>query len=506
MTLPQLKPITIIATLIIATNLFTATWFVRHGDLHFQADIARDFFLFEELSLKKFVLIGARTSSTGIFHGPLWQYINLPAWLLGHGNPLIVGWFWILLTILYLFIAFFITTRLVNRSTAWLYTILLSGNMVFLTSFMSHSHAALLVMPFFIFSIIQYSRTHRWSWLLLNLVLGGIMIQSQLAIGIPFTFLSLILALYLILNHRQPRHLLVLLILPLLVSNFIIFDLRHQFTLTQSILAYTSPHTDSGNFNYLTNLPERFHKAVDLQLSPGLSFSFQFLTFIFTFFFSVRLWKHHHPRRDLFIILPFYYFGYLFLTLINKGYVMQQQYFPTLALTNLWFAATITTTRRKWIWILPTIIIISNFNAASSYLDNYKRQFYAQDQTSWKFLQSLALDITATEAEGFGYFVYSPDVFAYPPRYALRYIFSASGTKAHEYQKLPATYLIASPPAPHRPDLSYDWWRQHQVGITAHPVSTIHYPNGYTIEKFHLSQSDIQVPINPLINVGIHFR
>ena len=96
------KILLILFGLLVLANLFLAAWHFLHQDLVFSADIARDFSLFREIDRKKIILIGPRSSVSGLFHGPLWLYLNYPAYLIGQGNPVVVGWLQIALELSFL--------------------------------------------------------------------------------------------------------------------------------------------------------------------------------------------------------------------------------------------------------------------------------------------------------------------------------------------------------------------------------------------------------------------
>src|ERR1700704_37205 len=86
----------------IASILFGIYLFSLHlllGDLLFHTDIARDFLLIQDIAVNnKLTLIGPRAGGIpGVFFGPIWLYLNLPAFIIGNGNPLAVGYFWLLL-------------------------------------------------------------------------------------------------------------------------------------------------------------------------------------------------------------------------------------------------------------------------------------------------------------------------------------------------------------------------------------------------------------------------
>src|SRR5579872_3698045 len=97
----------IIFWIILLFNGVLFSWTILNKDIIFNTDIASEFLVLHEISQKKIVLIGARASGiAGLFHGPLWFYLNYPAYWIGNGNPLVVGWYWIFLTACFLIICF----------------------------------------------------------------------------------------------------------------------------------------------------------------------------------------------------------------------------------------------------------------------------------------------------------------------------------------------------------------------------------------------------------------
>src|SRR5438270_263380 len=116
---------------LVVVNLVLCSWYVLHKELYFQTDIASDFLLLEELDDKKIVLLGPRSSTGGLFHGPLWLYVNYPAYVIGKGDPLVVGWYWIILIGIFLVTSYYIAKKLFNELTAYLYVLFLSTMLIF---------------------------------------------------------------------------------------------------------------------------------------------------------------------------------------------------------------------------------------------------------------------------------------------------------------------------------------------------------------------------------------
>jgi hypothetical protein len=90
--------------------------YLRNNEIFFNTDIARDFLLLDDvISTHKLPLIGPRSGAiSGLFHGPLWIYLNTPIFILGNGNPVTIGWFWFLLALVGTISIFFIGKKLGN--------------------------------------------------------------------------------------------------------------------------------------------------------------------------------------------------------------------------------------------------------------------------------------------------------------------------------------------------------------------------------------------------------
>jgi hypothetical protein len=179
--------------LLIILNLFFASWYVINKDIIFNADIARDFLLYREIDQKKIMLIGPRANGPNFFHGPIWAYINYPAYRLGKGSPVVVGWFWVMISALSLIPCFIVADKLFGKKTAYLYVLLMSVYLSFHARGMSHPHGALFLLPIYFFLIARYLQSNQLKYLIAHVISGGFLIQFEIAIGIPYMILSFLL-------------------------------------------------------------------------------------------------------------------------------------------------------------------------------------------------------------------------------------------------------------------------------------------------------------------------
>ena len=193
-------------------NVIFAAWYLLHGDIFFNTDIARDFLILNDLQIKKFVLIGPRASGlNGFFHGPLWMYINFPVYFLSKGNPLAQGWFWIGLLIAYLGGTYIVWKKKIGSDKALIFTTLLSlfftidPDQGFYNGYYN-PFGALFLMPFYIYVFHSYWTQKKMKQLVLLLFLNGLIIQFQIAFGGPLLILSSILILWNIFKSKKFTH------------------------------------------------------------------------------------------------------------------------------------------------------------------------------------------------------------------------------------------------------------------------------------------------------------
>ena len=481
-----------------------ASWYAFNNDLHFNTDVARDFLLFGEIDLKKLILIGPRTSAGGLFHGPLWLYLNYPAYLLGGGNPIVVGWFWIFLIICVLFLSFVIAKKLFNEKTAILYSLILSAYLIFEAKAFLNPFGAFFLLPVFFFFFVRYVSTLKFYYLAAHLFFAGLIIQFQMAVGIPLLGLSSLYILFVIVKNKRLKHLFAYVFLLLSLSNFIAFDIRHDFIQAKALVRNLLPVSGNPNLTYGSVLSGRWSMLTNLQLIKNVS------DWRNTFFFAILMFLIALQMRDnrykaIYASFLYFYFGYYLLSLVSKQIILTHQFFPLFSLIFLIFSSLAASRYGKIFLVIFSLIFASNILYAFSYVKG-ANNFFGKDEDSWKFLLNLSRQVYESQDKEFGYFVYSPDVVGYEPKYAMLYAGRLYENKAYSFEKKPVTYLIIAPPPPDNPYMKDEWWRINQIKINKEPNLVIKYSNGYKIEKYLLSEEETQIPYDTNVNPGLHFR
>ena len=495
--------------LLITLNLFFASWYVMHKDILFQTDIARDFLLLEELEQKKIILLGPRSSTAGLFHGPLWLYLNYPAFLIGNGNPLVVGWFWIILIATFLISGFFIAKKLFNETTAYLYTLLLSLLLVFEARGLFNPHGALFLIPAFFYFFIKYLEKFNFRNLAILLLLNGFIIQFQMAIGIPLLILSSLPIIILSIKKGRVKNLMAFLLLPLPLITFIFFEIRHNFVMLNSAISYIfGDNMDTDSYaNYGSIIADRIKIMTQegmgiLINSNPIAMTALFIITGVLIYFQIKEQKHKY----IYLWATYFYVGYYALTIVNKsGGMLYHYYMPLWGLTILIFTSLVTS-KYKHLFI-GTFILIYGLNSINLNIHIQTAQsFIGKHLNSWRSLNNMAHKIYNGNEKEFGYFLYAPDTLGYQQKYAMLYEKKKTNKNGFYFQKKPVTYLIIEPPPLNKPQYDGISWKNSEVRIKKSPISVIKLANGYKVEKYILNDEEIKVPWNPTIDTGIQFR
>ena len=340
----------------IASSFFFASWFVLNKDLNMTSDIARDFLLYGEIAAKKFVLIGPKSSVAGLFHGPLWLYLNFPAYFIGNGNPLVVGWWWVIMSFLVLIPYYFIAKELFGKSAAYLFIIFVAFFFSFHTMGLFNPDGVMFCLPIFFYFFIKYLNTWNIKFLIAHIFMAGILIQFELAIGIPLFILSAGFLFFRILFSNHKRHLLGLLTILIPLSTYIAFDLRHQFLLFHGVLRYLSPSSgDSVKYSYAFMLYDRARLLLSQVefVRPDPNFQNLIIGLIFVLFMLLQI-KDNQYRKIYFSFL-YFYVGFYALTLINKGPILYFYMYPFFPLVFLSFHSFINSRIRYLFLVVFTI-------------------------------------------------------------------------------------------------------------------------------------------------------
>lgn len=510
--------------LLILFNILLASRWIIDGNLFFHTDIARDFLLIEDIvDNKHLALIGPRSGAIpGLFHGPLWLYLNLPAYLVGGGNPVYVGWFWVVLYIVSLFTIYYVGKKMFGETEGILSALLLSSVTILNVRSLFNPYGALLLSPLFFYFFTGYIRHLQLKTLIISLLILGFIIQFQMAFGVPILFFTLLYLIYYLLKKKRPSHLAALLVLLIPLSSFLLFDLRNKFLQIKSVINYLSGTQAHGklDLNLFQLIPLRAKELVIDGLGIITQNNF-YLTVFLLVLFIVGIYLSHKKENNtktpsIYAFGIFFYVGFWFFTIFFKGPVWSYYYLPFIPLLILVFVSL--KKRVNPVVFYTLFILIYLVNVVAGFKDSlaYTQDPLQQDVSTWEFNKLVAEKVFSGSESEFGYFIFTPDLYGYSPRYALNYYQERDkGKKVYPYQKRAVTYLVIAPPPVYGKDPSSIWyqkntnsklWKLNDIKITKDPVSVTSFKNGFVIEKYNFSDEEIKVVPNPFLIKDIFFR
>ncbi|MDO8638995.1 MAG: glycosyltransferase family 39 protein [Candidatus Daviesbacteria bacterium] len=504
---------------LIIINIFLASRWIIDGNLFFHTDIARDFLLIEDIvDNRHLALIGPRSGAIpGLFHGPLWLYLNAPSFILGQGNPVVVGWFWVILYIASLYSIYWVGKKMFGEKEGILSALLLSVTTILYIRSLFNPYGSLILAPLFFYLFYRYVENNNWKTLILSFFILGLIIQFQMAFGIPILLLSILWLVVQVFRSGKVTHLLSTFILIIPLSSFLIFDLRNNFLQFNSVLNYIFGNESHGKMDidlshlFMLRIKESIIDGIGLVSQNNIYLTYGLLLIIIYVGFILLKRK----IRTSYFLFFYFYFGFWILTTLFKGPVWSYYYFPFIPLLILSFISLKKYLNKYVFYSFFTLVYLVNLNTVVLDLKLYNDNPIQQDVSTWKFNQSVAKQVFSSNETEFGYFIFTPDLYGYSPRYALNYYQKQNIKSVFPYQKKSVTYLVVAPPPFYGKDPNSIWyqkntnsdkWKEEDLKIIRDPDETVNYENGVVVEKYYLSAMEQLIQANPFLIQGIFFR
>lgn len=483
------------------TAIYIGSWSARSGEITFNADIARDFLLFNELDHDPIMLIGPRADYKGLFHGPAWLYVNYPAYLIGQGNPVAISIYWVLLTMAVAALNYWIGMKLFDRLTGIIFALLfITSTMHYVNQFYNPT-GAMFIAPLFIFCAYMYVKTQKLSYMLGQLFLAGMMLQFQLAAGIPTILLTCVALLYLIVKNKNYKHLLGFGMLLVPLSTFILFELKFGFPQFKGVLNHFNGSVVYYSLSFKEKLADRFGRL----FGPGLGFfagkygglnQYIALGMAGVLAYAIKLRKEKQYR--IYWITLYYFVGFYVLSFVHNGSVLLHYYLPFMFMPVLLFASLHRFIDRRIFLTVVAVILLINV----SHLSDEQKEYASKKGThftSWTSLQAALEPVRNAKEKEVGIFVYAPDAYAYAPKYGALYAKrTAPSTDIHINEKKTVTYLLYEPIPKDFPWLNGSSWKTDLLDIDTPAIESTTYPSGYRLEKYILTKEQQSSAIDPL--------
>lgn len=418
-----------------------------NGNFIFNMDNARDMVDVREMVvLHKMRLIGHTAAIEGIFYGPYWYYISSLPFYLSNGDP----YGSILMLIFVWVIGGYFLLQLIKEYGVLASTVvgslwIVSNPVVLATFYAYNPNPAILLTPVFIFVFLKYLQTEKLIFSLIMFALAGSFFSFEImyAIVLPVIILSVI-----ILSKKSKllfsKNLLYgVAVYALVISPHILFELKHSFFMTHSLLNYLA---NPGSDNVITNPLFRISYVLEIFLKTLLPIFMNFRSLMYLFialFIGVILKLIFQKKlfKDKLLLILLTYIVVTILAFILIPFTINSWHWVGLISVVILLAGVIIAHAHKWGIILGVFCIwLSIVNAR-----NYIKDLNVSNPDPSLYKNELsAIDSIYTQAQGknFKVYTYMPSVIDYP----YQYLFWWRGLNKYGY--VPEDYAYS----PNKPD------------------------------------------------------
>lgn len=487
------------AIITIVVGIILSGWYAFHGDIVFHSDIARDFTLMDQMIVnRKIDLIGEGIRGlSGLYHGPAWLYLNLPAFIVGDGNPVVVGWWWVVLELLYLYAVFWVAKKVFSTEIALISLAIIASRIPLVSHQLFNPNGAFLIFPLFFYFVWKYYMEGGSKHLAWGTLLAGVMIQCEVMFGLPM-FLSLIgLVMIKMFKKRIPgAQIFVLLLVLVPLSTYIVFDLRHNFSQVKAVVSYLAMEK-TASFSFLDiifNRIEALIVSVNLLARGGITSRAVYILVFWACLITGLIKGNKRGFFKVYVWMNLFFWTFsLFFPEPIKGY-----YFDFSSLNAIIIASQIILLRKEY---LTTVILIPLFliNLFEAKVTAFKvDEFKGNVSSSWVFNKELGEVIIRDAPDDFSVFTLDTDIWGYSANYGVRYAAKVDKKTVNFSHKSPITYLVIAKNTIDHPLFDVRWWREDQIRIRKLPIKTWEYKEIFLIEKYELTPEEMLVPVDPL--------
>ncbi len=423
-----------------------------NGNFLFNMDNARDMVDVREMVILKHLrLTGPNSAITGLYNGPGWYYILAVPFLLTVGNPYAE----VLMMIFLWFIGGIFLILLVKRFDIWAQIFatlcwILSNYIVLTTLYAFNPNPLVFLTPVFIFCLEKYILTNSLVYSLLVFLIAGLLFNLEMNFGV---FIPVIILSSILLSGRKnlikKRQFIlgVLVFMASLLPQFL-FDLKHHFVMTNSVIQFLESSYGSGeSFNPLSRLLLNWDKLIGVLNATffnlnNLTYGF-ITTVVVVFIYELKKRKKLEPViiiSFLYILLPF--LGYVVLPVsVNPwhlgGVIVAMVIIVSYALSMLGKINLFTR-------LIMIVLLVGAFWGMRVNLNDFFHDLGKHSTDPSVFANELAaVDYVYQYANGKNFRVYNylPSVYDYP----YQYIFWWRGLKKYGYTPKEYAYLPNKP-------------------------------------------------------------
>lgn len=421
----------------------------------FTYDVGRDLIAISQIaSLEKISLIGPTTGLQGVFYGPWWYLLLAPFFILSQGNPAGIEFVMFLAGAATIILSFIVGNKISGKfmGSCFAAVVAFSQYLIFTSSQIWSPNLAPLftiLIALCLFYIFFQKRKGLAPFLYLGLLLGFVFELEIIYGSLLFAGVCASVIIHRKLCFKLKEIILFAAGVVIIFSPKIIFELRHGFLMTKSLIAFLV-----GGSTGL-RIDDFLSKRIDFMLNEfsnsvsGNSQSFGLLIIVITLVILFFARKYIRKEERAYLITTFIIILTFFLGILFFRHDLYPHYFAGLAIFFILpVAIALRLVAEKFNYyfsiFLLLIIILINFNPIT-FVKNLQNKPFVGNAAVYRN-QLAVVDYVYSHANGrdFKYVVYTPPVYDY----TYRYLFDWYGVKKYGYkarQQPELAYFILEP-------------------------------------------------------------
>lgn len=367
-------------------------------NLFFGPEQGRDMLVVKEIvTSHKPVLIGPKTAVEGIFHGPLYYYLATIPFAISKGNPLVIALFFIFLNSFSVFIIFLLGKELFNKKIGLIASILFtfSFGAVTMARWLSHPPLIILIGSLFFLTLTRFIKGKN-KYLIPTVILYGLSAQTEFSNLIIFTFV-LFFSIIVFRKRFIEQKIInlfasIFLVITLPTFNFILFDLRHGFLITKSIIKSQVHRPEFLSYIFLTlsGSITQFLKVLSDMVSP-LNIWGAAVIFVFCLYSLNKLRTKYKNGTYVLLIWLFSPFVAFILLRYNPLYHYFTSSMVAIVILFAIFYDYIFSIKKSVFCIALALYIFMNFIFIFNFLPENKNVFFQSTQPQLKYSDQVSV-------------------------------------------------------------------------------------------------------------------
>jgi hypothetical protein len=492
-------------SLILLLSFLLGARMILAGDFFYLFDQARDYTLVKNIvDTHSLALIGTHSGLGGFFHGPIWLYMLLPVYILGSGNPFSFTYFYIGLQLVTVLTAYVVGSKLYGNKGGLLISLLVTLSPITWSTVPNTIgvNAEPLVFLGLFYFLIKFLRSNKNSCIFAAFIAG---LSLQFETALPLVLIPTLLVIF-VWNKIALKNFKIIFLsiisYLLSVSSFILFDLRHKFLMTTSVLnSFTSGHKEKGYLELAQRIPAHFNGLLGTYKSILFKEDFLLILLLATIvIFAVFLSFKNKAKniKEFLYLLIFPVLIFVFFVFYSypiwPGYVLGL----LIPVVFAFYLSVITVWKNRLGKILVILFFAITFFNVFASLQNQYFQKYQANNTAGAYKNQLAVVewIYKDAREGeFGYFVYTPEIYTHGMDYLMSWHGKSNPKVIFESKKKSVTYLIMYPHMENDKG-AYNFWKKNVLRTQGQAVLSKKFNGGIKVEKILIDKSEPEVDQN----------